>query len=242
MSHKKKILVAVAAMAVGGVAQAQSAGSTVVSAGWFRVMPNSSADPLTIDSVGGRPVGMQRPNTGADIKAANTLGLSIDHFVTDHISAEFVVGIPPEHDVEGDKGYGKYGKLGTVRQWSPAVLVKYHFLEPASRFRPYVGLGVNYTWFSDETITNQQFVRQEFGPNATMTASAKASWNPVFNIGANYKINERWHVGLSVSYLPLDTRATFVTRNSAQGGATVVSHTKIKIDPIVTFLNVGYRF
>lgn len=242
MPRNKKVLLAAAALLVAGAAQAQSAGDVIVSTGWFRVMPNSSAEPLTIDSVGGRPVGVARPNTGADIEAANTIGLSLDYFVTDHISTEIVAGLPPKHDVRGDKGYSKYGKLGEVRQWSPAVLVKYHFLEPKSRFRPYIGLGINYTWFSDETITNQQFVRQEFGPNATMTASAKSSWNPVFNIGATYALNDRWYVGLSVSYLPLDTRATFTTQNSAQGGATVISHTKLKIDPVVTFLNIGYRF
>lgn len=242
MAHKSKMLIAAAAMAMAGAAHAQSAGSTIISTGWFRVMPNSSADPLTIDSVGGRPVGTTRPNTGADIKSADTLGVALTYFVTDNISTEFVAGVPPKHDVEGDRGYAAYGKLGTVRQWSPAVLVKYHFMDAKSRFRPYIGIGANYTWFSDETITNQTFVRREFGPNATMTASAKPSWNPVFNVGANYAINDRWYLGLSVSYLPLETTATFVTRNSAMGGATVVSHTKIKIDPWVTFLNIGYRF
>jgi outer membrane protein len=238
----KKMLPAVAAMLLAGAAHAQSAGSNIVSLGWFRVMPNSSSDPLSIDTVGGRWVGQTRANTGAEIEPANTVGLAFSHYFTDNISTELVAGIPPKHDVEGDSGYAKYGKLGTVRQWSPAVVVKYHFFEATTKFRPYVGLGINYTWFSDETITNQQFVRQEFGPNATMTGSAKSSWNPVFNIGANYAITDKWFVGLSVSYVPISTTATFTTRNSALGGATITSHTKIKINPIVTFLNVGYRF
>jgi outer membrane protein len=240
--NNKKMLAAAAAMLVAGVAQAQSAGSNIVSLGWFRVMPNSSSDPLTIDSVGGFPVGRTSPNTGAKIETADTLGLAYTHFFTDHISTELVFGIPPRHDVKGDAGYAKYGMLGSVRQWSPAVLVKYHFLEAKTKFRPYVGIGVNYTWFSDETVSNQNFVRQEFGPNATMTASAKSSWNPVFNVGANYAITDNWFVGLSISYVPISTDATFTTRNTALGGATVVSHTKIRIDPVVTFLNVGYRF
>lgn len=119
------------------------------------------------------------------------------------------------------------------------MLVKYHFFEAKSKFRPYVGIGVNYTWFSDETITNQNFVNSEFGPGSKMTASAKSSWNPVFNIGANYAITDNWFVGLSVSYLPLSTDATFTT---TRGPVVIQSHTKIKIDPVVTFLNVGYRF
>jgi outer membrane protein len=239
-STYKKMLAAGAVMALAGTAQAQSAGSNIISLGWFRVMPNSSADPLTVDSINGRPVGMVRPNTGADIESADTLGIAFSHFFTDNISAEFVVGIPPKHDVKGNGDYAQYGKLGSVRQWSPAVLVKYHFFEAKTKFRPYVGLGVNYTWFTDETISNQDFVNHAFGiPGAKMTASADSSWNPVFNIGANYAITDNWFVGLSVSYLPLSTRATFTTQ---AGPVTIVSHTKIKIDPVVTFLSVGYKF
>ncbi|PZX25509.1 putative Outer membrane protein, OmpW family [Cupriavidus phytorum] len=238
-STYKKMLAAGAVMALTGAAHAQSAGSNIVSMGWFRVMPNSSADPLTVDSIGGRPVGMTRPNTGAEIESADTLGLAFTHFFTDNISGEIVAGIPPKHDVKGTGNYAQYGKLGSVKQWSPALVVKYHFFDAKTKFRPYVGIGVNYTWFTDETITNQNFVNREFAPGARMTASAKPSWNPVFNIGATYAINDNWFVGLSVSYVPISTRASFTTQ---AGPVTIRSHTKIKIDPVVTYLNVGYRF
>lgn len=236
----KKILVAAAAMTLGGFAQAQSAGSTVVSMGWFRVMPTGSSENLTIDSLAGRPVNQQRPNTGAKIDSADTLGLAIDHFITDNISAEFVLGVPPKHDVSGDRGYEKYGKLGEVRQWSPALVFKWHFFDAKTKFRPYVGVGVNYTWFTGETVTNQNFVNNEFGPGSRMTASATPSWNPVFNVGANYNITDRWSVGVSVSYVPISTRGNFET--TLANGAVVKSHTKISIDPVVTYLSVGYRF
>lgn len=238
-STYKKMLAAGAVMALAGAAHAQSAGSNIVSLGWFRVMPNSSADPLTVDSINGRPVGVNRPNTGAEIETADTLGLAFTHYFTDNISGEIVAGIPPNHEVKGTGNYAQYGKLGSVKQWSPALLVKYHFFDAKTKFRPYVGLGVNYTWFTGETITNQNFVNREFAPGAHMTASAKPSWNPVFNIGANYAITDSWFVGLSISYVPLSTRASFTTQ---AGPVTIQSHTKIKIDPVVTFLNVGYRF
>jgi outer membrane protein len=56
MFHKK-ILLASVAMLIAGAAQAQSAGSNVISLGWFRVMPTNSADPLVVDSINGFPVG-----------------------------------------------------------------------------------------------------------------------------------------------------------------------------------------
>jgi len=235
----KQMLAAGAVMALAGAAQAQSAGSNIVSLGWFRVMPNSSADPLTVDSVNGFPVGLVRQGTGAKIESADTLGIAFTHFFTDNISGEFVLGIPPNHDVTGDGTFSKYGKLGTVRQWSPALLVKYHFFDAKTKFRPYVGIGVNYTWFTDETITNQGFVNNEVLPGGKMTANADSSVNPVFNLGANYAFTDNWFVGLSVSYVPLSTKATFTTTN---GPVTITSHTKIRIDPVVTYLSVGYRF
>ncbi len=171
----KKMLVAAAAMTLAGVAQAQSAGSNIVSLGWFRVMPQGHSEFLTIDSVAGRPTGgLQRQNTGATIDSADTVGLAFSHFFTDNISTEFVAGIPPEHDVSGDRGYEKYGKLGKVRQWSPAIVAKWHFFDAKTKFRPYVGIGVNASRGSRaKRVTNQTFVQSEFGPGSTMTASAK---------------------------------------------------------------------
>lgn len=173
----KKMLVAGAAMTLAGMAQAQSAGSNIVSFGWMRVMPTGHSEFLTIDSVAGRPTGgLQRPNTGATIDTADTLGLTFSHYITDNISAEFVLGVPPKHGVSGDRGYEKYGKLGEVRQWSPTILAKWHFFDAKTKFRPYVGLGVNYTWYTGETVTNQTFVQSEFGRGSTMSAKADSSW------------------------------------------------------------------
>lgn len=235
----KKMLIAGAAMLLAGAAQAQSAGSNIVSLGWFRVMPTGSADPLTLDSVNGVPFGQPQPGTGAKVESADTLGLAFTHFFTDNIAGEIVAGIPPKHDITGQGSFAQYGKLGSVRQWSPAVLVQYHFFDATTKLRPYVGIGVNYTWFTAAQVTNQAFVTGTYGPGASISASAKSSWNPVFNIGANYAITDKWFVGLSVSYLPLSTTATFTTQ---RGPVTIVSHTKIKLDPVVTYLNVGYRF
>jgi outer membrane protein len=236
----KKSMVAAAALLTAAAAQAQSAGSTIVSTGWFHIAPQVKSDPLRVTSMGGRPVNLERTGTGADVDAADTLGLSVTHFFTDNISGELVGGIPPKHDIVGTGTLERFGKLGEVRQWSPAVLVKYHFGAATDKFRPYVGLGVNYTWFRDAKITNDQFATATFGPGSRTTAKADSSWNPVLNVGATYAITDRWYAGLSVSYLPLKTTAKLDTTTAT--GVKVTSETKIKLRPIVTFLNIGYRF
>lgn len=233
-------LFAGALMTVGAAAHAQTAGTTVVSAGWFRVMPQSKSEPLRTTNVGGVPVNLVSNGTGADVEDADTLGLAVSYFFTDNISGEVVAGVPPRHQLTGKGTLAQFGEIASVRQWSPAILAKYHFGSAKQRFRPYVGLGVNYTWFSDAKITNTAFSNATFGPGATSTAKAESSWNPVFNIGATYAVTDHWLVGLSISYLPLKTKATIQTRTAT--GVPITSETSIKIRPVVTFLTVGYAF
>ena len=232
----KKALAAAAGMILATAAHAQAAGSNIVSAGWFRVMPNSSSDPLKITS----PIQMTETGTGAKIKDADTVGLAFTHFFTDNFAVELVGGIPPRHKIEGTDKLSSFGEIGSAKQWSPAVLAKWYFFNADAKFRPYVGAGLNYTWFSDAKITNSAFQTQLGGPGSTSSVSTSSSLNPVLNVGATYAITKDWFVGLSVSYLPLKTTATIDTTTVT--GVHVVSEAKIKITPVVTFLNVGYRF
>ncbi len=177
----KKALAAAAGMILATAAHAQSAGSNIFSLGWFRVMPNSSSDPLQIDSVGGVPLNRQVANTGAKIKDADTVGLAFTHFFTDNVAVELVGGIPPRHKIEGTDSFARYGQIGSAKQWSPSVLAKWFFGDADSKFRPYVGAGLNYTWFTDEKIINSAFQTQVLGGGfpSTSTVSTDSSLNPV---------------------------------------------------------------
>jgi len=117
------------------------------------------------------------------------------------------------------------------------LLLKYYFGTAQQKFRPYLGLGVTRVWFKDGTITNPDLNLLFGGP--TTVASIKNSWAPVYNGGLTYAFDKHWGVALSVSYVPLKTTAVF--DSSSQVGV-VQSTAHIKINPIVTFLNVNYRF
>ncbi|MNG35543.1 outer membrane protein W [compost metagenome] len=60
------------------------------------------------------------------------------------------------------------------------------------------------------------------------------------NVGLTYNLTEKWSLGLSVAYIPLKTDADITGRI----GNTVVSRntTTLTLDPLVTFLSVGYKF
>jgi len=239
---KLKQALGVAALAcLTSTAHAQSAGSIFLTTGWFHLAPQSSSQPLKETSVGGSPVDVTLPNTGATLGDGDTIGFTAGYFVTDHIATEFVIGVPPQFDLHGTGSFEQYGKLGSAKQWSPTLLFKYYFNQPQAKFRPYLGLGVSRVSFTDAHITNGAFEANVLhGPT---TVSTDSSWEPVFNAGFTYAFTDHWFAGFSISYLPLSTTAKLnTTAQTPVGPLNVQSETKIRLNPIVTYVNLGYRF
>lgn len=222
-------------------AHAQTAGSNVIGAGWLRIAPQTSSDPLV---VGGQSIA----NTGADVDNADTLGITFTHFFTDSIAVETVAGIPPKFKFSGTGVLASpsINPLGDVRQWSPALLLKYYFLQPEGRWRPWLGLGVSYIWFTNAHVSGafQQALSTQLTRGATAglptSAHVDSEWSPVFNGGIAYQFDKHWSAAFSISYLPFSTKANLTTR--LPNGATVKSVAKITLDPLVTLVSVNYRF
>jgi outer membrane protein len=238
----KQVISGIAALICAStVAHAQSAGSFFVTTGWFHIAPQDSSDPLKETNIGGTPVDISVPNTGAGLTSADTAGFTLGYFVTDHIATELVMGIPPKFDLKGEGSFSQYGTLGTAKQWSPTLLFKYYFREPTAKFRPYVGMGVTYTWFSDAKITNGSFESGVLhGPTDVTT---DRSWAPVLNAGFVYNFTEHWFTGFSFSYVPLTVTAKLTSQAATPVGTLALkTESKIRLNPIVTYLNVGYRF
>ncbi|WP_322083350.1 OmpW/AlkL family protein [Burkholderia sp. BCC1972] len=224
-------------------AHAQSAGQWMVNAGWLHMAPQDSSQPLTVNALG-------HSNTvagsGASVADTDTFALTTTYFVTDHVALETILGVPPKLHLSGTGTLAGLGELGTARAWSPAILAQYHFGEPSARFRPYVGAGVSYVWFknaelSNKVATGEFLYSPTFGTRleGPTSVTLSKSFAPIINAGLNYNIDSHWSVGVSAAYVWLSTKATLTTR-SAVGAVT--STTKVKINPIITFVSVGYRF
>jgi outer membrane protein len=236
--------VALAALATLGSAHAlaQQAGDWVLGAGWIHLAPQDSSDPLTLTS----PVRQVIPNSGASVSNADTLGLNAVYFVDSHWAVEGVVGVPPKFKLDGTGSLGPVGEIGSARQWSPTLLGKYYFNEGNAAFRPFVGLGVTYVWYSDVNLTPamQGAVNGllHVPPAAARTtADLDGSFAPVFNIGASYQFDQHWGMSFSVSYIPLKTTATLTT-TSVTGRTLATAETKLKLNPITPYLALTYRF
>jgi outer membrane protein len=229
------------ALLLSAGAHAQSAGSTVIGLGWVHFAPMDSSDPLKVE-------GVAVPNTGTRVDNADTLGITITHFFTDHIALEQAGGIPAKFTFTGTGVLASpsINPLGDVKQWSPALVLKYYFRQAESKWRPFVGLGVSYIWFNGGQVNPafQQALSLQFTNGQTASLPTKAKINsefaPVFNAGLNYNFDRHWSAGLSVSYVPLSTKSNLTT--ALPNGQSVHSVAKVKLDPIVTFVAVNYRF
>ncbi len=241
-----RIFAACAVLLVGAAtatAHAQTAGSFMLGTGWLHLNTKDSSEPMrrTSPSALAKVYG----NTGASVNNANTLGLSGHYFFTDHLAGEFVVGIPPRFDLKGEGEYASYGKLGSARQWSPALLLKYYFFNAQAKFRPYAGLGISRVWFTDAKLTNTDFEQKRLYklPGTSTEVSTDSQWTPIFNVGLSYQLSKHWFAGLSVSYLPLRATAKIhSTAKTPMGPIKMTNEAEIKANPVITYLNVGYRF
>jgi outer membrane protein len=239
----KQALAGIAALASLSAAHAQSANTFYASAGWFHIAPQDSSDPLKLDTLAGENINQSIPGTGAGVNSVDTLSLSIGYFITDSIAAEAELGIPPQFNLDGEGSLSQYGKLGQARLWAPALVFKYYFNKPDSKFRPFAGLGVTHISFTGAKITNTAFLDSPYLGGPT-NASTDSSWAPVFNAGFNYNFTKHWFGSFSVSYIPVSVIATLDTPQKNIGVATVSqrAEAKIHLNPLVTDLKVGYMF
>jgi outer membrane protein len=211
-----------------------------VSAGWLHVAPQGNATPLTVESVGGIAVNREVSGSGAHATSTDTVGITTEYYITDNIGAAMLFGLPLKVDLVGEGTLAKYGNLGTTRPMPPALVFRYHLFSAAAKFRPFVGLGVNYTWFTQVHPTNSEFITDSFGPGGSARATLSSSWNPVFELGANYSISKHWSVGAALNYIPVRAKLTLYGQTAA--GTQIVSKSTLRLYPLSAFLNVAYTF
>jgi outer membrane protein len=246
MSMQKQALGVMGVMAtllISMAAHAQSAGDVVVNLGWFHLAPQDSSKPLTVSAFG---TSTTETGTGASVDSADTFGLTATYFITDHIAATAVLGAPPKFDLSGSGSLSALGQIGTAYEWSPTLLLKYYFNDAQSRLRPYLGAGGSYVWYSGVKLSSAMssgsfLYSSSYGTalEGPTTAKLSSSFAPVINAGFSYNLNKHWSVDASLSYMWLSTRATLTTQSSL---GTVTSSTKVKLNPIISFVSVGYRF
>ncbi len=65
---------------------------------------------------------------------------------------------------------------------------------------------------------------------------------PIVTLGFTYDFTPSWFTVASVSYAKLNNKTKIDVINQTTGEQFIHATTKIDIDPLITYLGVGYRF
>ncbi len=177
------------------------------------------------------------PGLNTSVNNTTTLYLGYVRTLSSHFAVEFAFGWPPLTHAVG-KGPAAVGSvpyngvtIANIRWLSPTALLEYNFFAPDSRWRPFVGVGVNYTYFYDRQVTAAG-AAVSGGPTSV---SLPASVGPAVTAGFKYRLNARWHIVASYSVAQVNSRLTTDT-------AGVLRSSEVHFWPNAVVLSVGYSF
>jgi len=145
------------------------------------------------------------------------------YFFTDNIAVELIAATTRHSLSATGTAVGKVD-VGSTWVLPPTLTLQYHFM-PAQRISPYVGAGVNASFF---------YGTKAAGPTVT-GLSVDNSWGPAIQAGVDYNFSGHWFANLDVKQIFLNT-AAHVT------GGTVHIKAKDSLDPLVIVAGIGYRF
>lgn len=140
--------------------------------------------------------------------------VDISYFFTPNWAAELVLTYPQKHTVTLDGA-----SIGTFKHLPPTLTAQYHFL-PGKVFNPYVGAGINYTLISKVNLLNNGARLEHDSVGLALQA------------GVDYRIDAHWSINVDVKKLQLRSDVTI-------GG---VQASRVKVDPVMLGVGVGYRF
>ncbi|MHA3103115.1 OmpW/AlkL family protein [Acinetobacter sp. ANC 3791] len=251
MKKLTKALIPAALFAVSFATHAETSEGKVlaVSAGWAHIMPQGTKQGVSTQVGSTGPYLPFTPSAGFELKDSDTAEFKFDYLVDDNVSLGLIVGVPPTFDIKG-KGQllggalnlDKFSKVGDVKVYSPVVTGKYTFGAVNNKLRPYVGAGLMYAHFSNFKLDSAVVSDTASKGISIRNVKIDDAVAPVAFIGADYNITKNWFATASVSYVHLSTNAKLDVANNATGTTLVTGRSKIEINPIVTYLGVGYRF
>ncbi len=140
--------------------------------------------------------------------------VDISYFFTPNWAAELILTYPQKQRV-----YANGTQIGHFKHLPPTLTLQYH-VTGLNGFRPYLGLGINYTNLSDVHI---------------LDGAAGLKHNSVglaAQLGVDIPLGGGWLINLDAKKVQIGTKVYV-------GGA---DQGKFKVDPTLLSIGVGYRF
>ncbi len=174
---------------------------------------------------------------GTDISKENLLYFSLSKDIHPQLEIELAAGLPPTHDLSVRVApetpvLGQFdGRvLARVRQVAPNLYLNYKFGDAQSTWRPFVGLGLNYTHLSPRSVS-------AIGSNigSVVDLHVGSSWGLAAQAGVSYRINDRWSAQASVATFRVKSRLT-VRAGGVERSVTM------RMNPVAAAAALSYSF
>lgn len=161
---------------------------------------------------------------GSDLSSSNSVTPELDfsYYFNDNIAAELILGTTYSK-IDGKGSIAGLGNIGKTWLLPPTLTLQYHFTD-FGKFKPYVGAGINYTVFYNQSARG-----------AATNLDVKNTFGGALQVGFDYMLDQHW--GLNVDVKKLYLRPDF---DATVGGANVKG--KAKLDPWLIGTGVTYRF
>lgn len=178
-------------------------------------------------NVAGVPA-LSSPNSGLHISNQVVPELDISYFFTQNIAAELILGVTRHHLTGSGTLQGL--DIGKTTLLPPTLTLQYHFTNFGA-FKPYIGAGVNYTVFFNNSASNIPFAGL-----AVTNLHVSNQWGGAVQFGFDYMLNKHWGLNVDVKKLWLQPNYSAMVN-----GAIPVTGTA-HIDPWLVGAGVTYKF
>ena len=175
---------------------------------------------------------------GVDISKETLLFFSLAKDISPQLEIELAAGLPPTSDIAVRVAPSAPGVLGQfdgrvlaqVRQVAPNLYLNYKFGDAQSAWRPFVGLGLNYTRLSARSAS-------AIGSNigSLVHLHIGSSWGLAAQAGMSYKINDKWSAQASVATFRVKSRMT-IHVGGIERGVT------LRMNPVAAAAGLSYSF
>jgi len=220
MNKNLLALIGTAALAGAGLPAHAEQGDWVVRLRATHVSPDDKSQLDLNDGVGGAP----RSGDSWLVVDSNTIPeLDISYYFTKNIAAELILAAGTRHDVNIE-GVGAQ-PLGSVNLLPPVLTLQWHF-NPDQTLDPYIGLGINYTRFMDNTLGTS-------GGADRNIHTERNAFGPAVQFGADYNLDNGWLLNVDVKKVWLQTDVSL---------AGVGKIDRLDIDPWIFSIGFGKKF
>jgi len=142
--------------------------------------------------------------------------IDISYFLARRIALELVLTYPQQHDVELSGT-----KIGTFKQLPPTLMAQYH-MSPEGTVRPYVGAGINVTFFSDVQLDV---------PSVGKLDLESSSMGMAGQFGVDIKL-------APMVFLNIDVKKALLSSDVTLGASTI---SNVRVHPWLASVGLGFR-